>query len=1582
MASEGAGAEQLPPAQTLAAAVLGGVDAKCELNVDNLSKPELLTLLSIMEGELEARDVVIEALRARRKEVFLQERYGHFSMTDPFVALQRDFEGSMGEKELQPVSTSPMAVLDAVMAHCRKMQENMNAQLAAAETRQKKLEMEKLQLQGLEQEQRKLSAQLKDEREKNKQVVMLLVRECKQLAARASEEGQRAHELSVRLEEDGHAQSCLEGELASERRHSQQMEAELEKHLAEFDTEREQLRQRLSREEARGAALHTESEELRRQLEQLKTERDKDGAMPAPAPAATNPKPLTMSVAVSTDPANLRATSCQTDLPPDAHEVPHRKGPSLSIPVKPSPGAANYAGMSLPKTSGVGRGLLLSQNENGGEATPGAAATALPAGVSPRVQAARYKFQPSPSEQDQNGTANQSPPARDLSPTNRDNFVAKQQARHTVTQVLSRFTSPPAGNAAVPGPGGGLRPGLPHSISEGGPFAGRLGHPQIGLKSPTVTRIDRGNPPPIPPKKPGLSQTPSPPHPPVKVAADGGGRSAGTGMVGSALSGKSGAPTPQLPPKPALELGGTVPALTASQVGAPCTGRTANACAGECPSVTTVTNISIAAIVSSPSINPTSPPSCSSHVPGSPLATVSGWCPSIVPPLTCGDPVPLDDGHTLLQAASQGNVTLLSMLLNQDPTTDISHLQLERTSALFSAARNGHTDCVKLLLSSGVAADVPDQIGFTPLHTAASHGHHGCIEALVAYTSNVDVVAPGGRTPLFLDGCTALHAAVSSGHLGAVQVLLCHPGVEQPHGDPHPQSSPHLPPLHPHASFLNQINRDGWTAAHIAAARGLKDCLGLLCAHSEQDIEKRDKCSRTIHDVATDDCKDLLENLYSYRVVVRVHTNPSQRLCPTDLFEDGPTIGTVTVQRHTSWEELSHSLTQMLTSHLQLLCGGWDLWERAPAPTGTPLGISAESLATVTIGDIVWLPGEEPPQSPWDLIRKRLNQGIALGLKGLAEGSLEELAYDSLIPLQLLQNYTRLVEQYRNVIFHGLEGSCQEYIANQISHCVKFRQEAAGLSCDVVRVEVDENLSKAQLLKTFINSGFLVHACEGVVGGSVVIVLEGLERASSLCELLGDLCEALENRGTSCSLSPQHGLDGLYYFPEQSFLIGSLVKPRLQGAELRLQQHFRWVQLRWDSEPVHSLLGRHLRRKLLHKTQGQVWSEDPLRRILAWVCSVWHQLNTCLSHLGTPEALLGPHIFLSCPVVPDQTLAVFKWLARLWNAVVVPRVEDAVVSRVMAKRSPAQRRSPSSNKSLSCGQRAVLRAVLSILLNKAVFQSCPLPHPEIDRHLSEFKGGTFPLSTIGFSCKKSVRKGKESGPWRRANTSPRKKVSPTPLWNSSSSLHEGSLSCSIVHLMAHVGSPRNDDGHPEDITLCSDDETDLLRELQSMCTSKSEPDISKITHSRDDFSPFSRCRRHEALIHTRDDTGHDTAPSRLQRAANDKNSSKNRHSSVQAFSQSAATTPSTERRSTRPKSQLPVPSSRGPQRASVSPRSSRNTSSSSSSSLPPTTPTYPSPRAPARSRTRQDPPHNNHQATREDIWVFNPNLHDYFKKPE
>ncbi|XP_055365853.1 cortactin-binding protein 2 isoform X2 [Betta splendens] len=1589
--------------------------------MDNLSKPELLTLLSIMEGELEARDLVIEALRAQRKEVFLQERYGHYSLTDPFLALQRDFECGVpgGDKERRPLGSSPISVLEAVMAHCRKMQERMSAQLAAAESRQKRLEMEKLQLQSLEQEHRKLTAQLKDEREKNKHIVMMLVRECKQLATRVVEESQRFDELQARMDEESRASGRLQEELGAERQRSQQMEAKMEKQLSEFDTEREQLRARLGREEA-------ETHGLRQQVERLRTDRGDGkesaagaepaaagaepaaaGAEPAaagaePAAAGAEPAPpkakALTSVSVATEPVSSRTAWCQTDLPPPEAEAP-KKSP-LTIPVKLA--SANYVGLSLPKTAG--RGVVHSspagpaQAENGAE---GQVSHSLPAGVSPRVQAARYKFQ----EQDQNGTASQSPPARDLSPTNRDNFAAKQQARHTVTQVLSRFTSPPAGGA------GPLRPSLPHSASEGGPFPSRLSHP-IGLKSPTVARIDRGNPPPIPPKKPGLSQTPSPPHPPIKVVGDSS-RSSGAGLKPA---------TPQLPPKPALDL---VPALTASQVGACLSSRSAGPGRGPQRQPAACTVIIPATAVSSPSsINP--PPTSSSvsapssHSPcasaGSPMATASGWCPSVASSLSGGGPAALDGGiPRLLHAASQGNVTLLSMLLNQpDPTItantttstptnttsttalenkpdnlDPDHLFYQnhnQTSALFAAAQNGHTDCVKLLLSSGSPADASDENGFTPLHLAAAHGHSSCVELLLAAGAAVDAAASGGQTALFqaceagrldcvrvllncgadrsctaTDGCTPLHAAVRSGHVDTLRLLL------GPRTGADPCVTPELP-----AALLNQANGDGWTAAHMAAALGLKECLEVLCSHSEQDIERRDKCNRTIHDVATDDCKDLLENLYSYWVLVHLQGSGgggAGAMCPVEALEEEVkgglgslwVLGRVSVDRSMRWAQLGAVLTQAFASHLQILCGHCQTGrEEAHRP---PLGLGPASIASVLIGDTEWLPGQELPLSPWDLVRKPLSQCITIRLKGLSECCLDELALESLFPLPLLHNYVRLVEQYGNLIFHGLEGSCQEYIANVVARCIKSKQEVGGRCCDVVRVEVEESLTKEQLLETFIACGFLVPSVGG--GGRVspgatdlcvVVLLEGLEKASSLTGLLGDLCHSLDSRGASALVLNT----GPHHFREGSFLIATLSKPRLQGSELRLQQHFRWVTLRWDQEPLHGLLGRQLRRKLMHKVGTGAWTPDGvMERSVLWVAQVWQQLNACLSRLGTHEALLGPQLFLSCPVVLNSPQAIVRWLARLWNAVVVPRVEEAIISRVTTKRSSSssntssssllQQQSP-SNCRLSPGQQAVVKAALSILVNKAVLVGCPLTRREMDKYLLEFRGGSFPLSAVS-SYKGSGgvcgRKGRDNNKLRRSNTSPRKKGSPA--WSCGGSFREGSLSNSDVSFNSNGKVQRE----PVGLSVFSDDETDLIRELQTMCSSRSEPDISKISRGNEDLIPFVR------------ETS--PRPEAEQEAAVQQRSQTVAHESSCTSSQAAV-----QRSGPRAKSQLPIPSSRGQQT-----RASNSSSSSSSSSSSIQTQTTPS-----RSRKKQTPTCSNSNyrsadnQSHEDIWILHRDLHE------
>lgn len=64
---------------------------------------------------------------------------------------------------------------------------------------------------------------------------------------------------------------------------------------------------------------------------------------------------------------------------------------------------------------------------------------------------------------------------------------------------------------------------------------------------------------------------------------------------------------------------------------------------------------------------------------------------------------------------------------------------------------------------------------------------------------------------------------------------------------------------------------------------------------------------------------------------------------------------------------------------------------------------------------------------------------------------------------------------------------------------------------------------------------------------------------------------------------------------------------------------------------------------LMFQVGTGVWSPDGLmERSVLWVSQVWQQLNGCLSRLGTHEALLGPQLFLFCPVVPNNVQAIIR----------------------------------------------------------------------------------------------------------------------------------------------------------------------------------------------------------------------------------------------------------------------------------------------------------------------------------------------------
>ncbi|NWX32675.1 CT2NL protein, partial [Notiomystis cincta] len=457
------------------------------------------------------------------------------------------------------------------------------------------VEFEKSQVKKFEKEQKKLSSQLEEERARHKQLSSMLVVECKKATAKAAEEGQKTAELSLKLEKEKSKVSKLEEELAAKRKRGLQMEAQVEKQLSEFDIEREQLKAKLNREENRTKALKEEVECLKKALKELEASCQEcspsEPVHPSPSVTSrgvTTDSPSVKSVSCQTEclqaeRANPASTSkaahtlfaspstpvhsyaksnghCDTDVqtggellqasPAESH-VQREKSAAASesaaengsSPVRTeSPvhlmSQLPPAGASLSPSSTAASSLtpspcsspVLTKRFMGASASSPGYQSSYQVGINQRFHAARHKFQ-AQAEQDHQSGGLQSPPSRDLSPTLADNSAAKQLARNTVTQVLSRFTSqqgpikPVAPNSSPFGTDyrNLANAGSPKTEAAHSPSPVKVSSPlsplSPGIKSPTIPRAERGNPPPIPPKKPGLAQSPAAPAPLTKTSS-------------------------------------------------------------------------------------------------------------------------------------------------------------------------------------------------------------------------------------------------------------------------------------------------------------------------------------------------------------------------------------------------------------------------------------------------------------------------------------------------------------------------------------------------------------------------------------------------------------------------------------------------------------------------------------------------------------------------------------------------------------------------------------------------------------------------------------------------------------------------------------------------------------------------------------------------------------------------------------------------------------------------------------------------------------------------------------------------------
>jgi hypothetical protein len=325
---------------------------------------DLLDLLSHLEAELQARDVAIAVLRSDQVRRILYGCYmGRGARPDsPLAALQRDkttvADAAQVEEDVRVAASGSEAQIVALqdvvekqrvaakkMADFLRESERQRSRLLLEleEERAKherdtaqgddityELEKERIRLrqeleaaamekQRLEAAVKEEAGRLEEEKARQKQIVLVLLSDRKKLHKLYMEEKKRSEDLAQILQEEKKKMETMALGLEEESKRSLAMEAELEKHLSQFGSERQQLREKLVADERRTRDLELELRKARTDVEHFKKQLAEAHrvAMSQAAPPPPYPGSTGGSAVSSVSPTPLSALN---RLPPSAQQ--------------------------------------------------------------------------------------------------------------------------------------------------------------------------------------------------------------------------------------------------------------------------------------------------------------------------------------------------------------------------------------------------------------------------------------------------------------------------------------------------------------------------------------------------------------------------------------------------------------------------------------------------------------------------------------------------------------------------------------------------------------------------------------------------------------------------------------------------------------------------------------------------------------------------------------------------------------------------------------------------------------------------------------------------------------------------------------------------------------------------------------------------------------------------------------------------------------------------------------------------------------------------------------------------------------
>ncbi|KAM9820676.1 filamin A-interacting protein 1-like [Neosynchiropus ocellatus] len=272
----------------------------------DLSRDDLVFLLSLLEGELQARDEVITILKAEKIDLALLEaKYGLVTPQKVLQALQRDAVQGKADGLQEDIYERPMLELDKLVEKQRETYRRMLEQLLMVEQSHKqalyKLEDEKRNhgdfmkksdefTNLLEQERERLKvlidqekayreikdeendqkvAGLKEELTKLKSFALMVVDEQQRLADQLNLQTAKVKELTASASQAQVDLSSANARLQEEEQKVIHLEAELQDQVVQYQQEQEAMTAKLSNEDSQNRQLRQRLSTLSRQLDEL-----------------------------------------------------------------------------------------------------------------------------------------------------------------------------------------------------------------------------------------------------------------------------------------------------------------------------------------------------------------------------------------------------------------------------------------------------------------------------------------------------------------------------------------------------------------------------------------------------------------------------------------------------------------------------------------------------------------------------------------------------------------------------------------------------------------------------------------------------------------------------------------------------------------------------------------------------------------------------------------------------------------------------------------------------------------------------------------------------------------------------------------------------------------------------------------------------------------------------------------------------------------------------------------------------------------------------------------------------------------